>query len=300
MSGVRGVSITAKQAKKKVSEKEAYPNDTIRVYFNGIRKFPLLSATEEKRLARLITKGDTKARERMIESNLRLVVNISKRYLNRGLSFPDLIEEGNLGLIRSVEGFKASKGCKFSTYATYWIRQSIERAIANKSRIIRLPIHVSADKSKLLKARREYTSLYHKTPTLEELSSQTGFSLKYLTKLDTVGAKTFAMESVASNGSDFSFSELLPDESITPQLESVAMERRAAMVADWLERLDETGRHVITRRFGLDAKEPETLEAIAMHLGVTRERIRQIEVRALRKLKGIIKEVDNINTFDAV
>jgi RNA polymerase primary sigma factor len=300
MPDVRRVSVTARAGAADRIEKEAYPTDTVRVYFNGIRKFPLLNATEEKKLARLVTKGDPKARERMIESNLRLVVNISKRYLNRGLSFSDLIEEGNLGLIRSVEGFKVSKGCKFSTYATYWIRQSIERAIANKSRIIRLPIHVSADKSKLFKARREYTSLYHKTPTLEELSSQTGFSLKYLSKLDTVGAKTFAMESVSSNGSDFSFSDLLPDESITPQLESVAEERRAAMVADWLELLDETGRYVITRRFGLDGKESETLEAIATHLGVTRERIRQIEVRALRKLKCILKEVDNIVTFDAV
>ncbi len=282
------------------SGKELYPSDTISIYFDGIKKFPLLSVAEEKRLAARVTGGDKEARRLMIESNLRLVVSISKRYINRGLSFLDLIEEGNLGLIRSVEGFKVAKGCKFSTYATYWIRQSIERAIANKSRTIRLPIHVSADRAKVLKARREYSLLYHRSPILEELSSHTGFSVKYIAKLDSIVAKTFAIESVKQEGSELSLIDCIADDSLVTQVESIAKERRSSMVTDWLERLDETCRLVITRRFGLNGKEPHTLELIATDLGVTRERIRQIEVRALSKLKKIIKEVDNIVTFDAV
>ncbi len=303
MSDIRGVSTGSagrRPEQKTGSKSEPYPVDSIRVYFNGIRKFPLLSADEEKKLAARINRGDGKARRAMIESNLRLVVSISKKYLNRGLSFPDLIAEGNLGLIRSVEGFKASKGCKFSTYATYWIRQSVERAIANSSRTIRLPIHVSADKFKLVKARREYNTIYHRSPTDEELARQTGFSLKYLARLDSVGAKPFTLEVTTHNGTDYSFSELLADDSVVPQVDSIALERRTKMVTHWIGHLDETGRLVISERFGLNGKEPKTLESIAADLGVTRERIRQIEVRALCRLKKIIKEIDNIVTFDAV
>lgn len=275
-------------------------SDTVRVYFNNIKKYPLLSSKDEKNLARLIAKGDSDARKRMIEANLRLVVNIAKRYMNRGFPLQDLIEEGNIGLIKSVEKFKAGKGCKFSTYATYWIKQAIERAIANQSNIVRLPIHISADIAKVARASRELTMQLKREPDVSELSEMTGLSGRYVSRLDQIGKKSFSLEAVLPDGSDLSLLDKLEDDSFPEPVDMLDFSRRSERIKEWLALLDENESAIINLRFGLDRKEPQTLEAIGKTFGVTRERVRQIEVKALVKLRKIIEETDDILSLDAV
>jgi RNA polymerase primary sigma factor len=274
--------------------------DTLRVYLSSIRRHSLLSSSEEKQLAKRIARGDTEARKTMIESNLRLVVNIAKRYANRGFQLQDLIEEGNIGLIKSVERFKASKGCKFSTYATYWIRQAIERAIANQSNIVRLPIHVSADIAKMSKATRELVALLEREPTINELAEKTGLTGKYLKKLNTVNRRSCPIDSALPDGTEHSLLDRLTDDTQLSPMDLINEARRSDRVNGWLGLLEENERGIIKLRFGLDGEAPRTLESIGRVFGVTRERVRQLEVRALEKLKKIIKETDDIASFDAV
>ncbi|HLC18908.1 MAG TPA: sigma-70 family RNA polymerase sigma factor [Thermodesulfobacteriota bacterium] len=275
-------------------------SDTVRVYFNSIKKIPLLTTREEKTLARKISRGDAEARKKMIESNLRLVVNIAKRYINRGFPLQDLIEEGNIGLIKSVERFKANKGCKFSTYATYWIKQSIERAIANQSNIVRLPIHITADLAKLSRANRELMAQLSREPEMTELIDRTGFSGRYLKKLDIIKRKSFSLDSVSPEGGEQSLIEKIEDETFPNPLALLEDSRRNEMVDAWLGMLEDNERKIIKLRFGLDKNGPQTLESIGRTFGVTRERVRQIEVKALDKLKRIIRDRGDIASFDAV
>lgn len=278
--------------------REGYSTDSVKIYFNSIKKFPLLTAKEEKYLARAIAKGDREARSRMIEANLRLVVNIAKKYLNRGFPLQDLIEEGNIGLIKSVERFKASKGCKFSTYATYWIKQSIERAIANQANVVRLPIHITADISKVARAARELSASLSREPDLMEISERTGFSGRYVKKLDIIGRKSYSLESALPDGSDQTLLDKLEDNTFPTQFEIIDSSRRAIKVNRWINMLEDNERVIIKLRFGLDSSGPKTLEEIGKSIGVTRERVRQIEVKALDKLKKLVKE--KVLTFDAV
>lgn len=280
--------------------KEAAATDTVKVYFNNIRRYPLLTSREEKDLARRIARGDRAARRKMIEANLRLVVNIAKRYINRGFLLQDLIEEGNIGLIKSVERFKASKGCKFSTYATYWIRQAIERAIANQSNIIRLPIHVSADIAKIARVSREHMMRHSKEPSVGELSEKTGLSGRYVKKLDLIARKSLSLESVSSDGSEQSLLERLEDERFPAPADLITEARRSNKVEAWLGLLDDNERTIIRDRFGLENDTPRTLEAIGRTFGVTRERVRQIELKALQKLKRIIEESEHVTSFDTL
>ncbi len=280
--------------------RDAPSSDTVKVYFNSIKRFSLLTPREEKQLARKIAKGDKQARQRMIESNLRLVVNIAKRYISRGFPLQDLIEEGNIGLIKSVERFKAAKGCKFSTYSTYWIKQSIERAIANQSNIVRLPIHVTADLSKITRATRELKMQFSREPTVPELSHRTGLSGRYVKKLDTISRKSYSLEAALPDGTEQTLLERIPDDSYPTPMELIDEARRIINIDVWLNMLDENEREIIRLRFGLGKDGPSTLEAIGKTLGVTRERVRQIEVKALAKLRRIIKETANIASFDAM
>lgn len=279
--------------------REGFSTDSVRQYFNSIRKFPLLKPAEERTLARKIARGDAQARARMIEANLRLVVNIAKKYMNRGFPIQDLIEEGNIGLIKSVERFRAAKGCKFSTYATYWIRQTIERAVANQANVVRLPIHVSADISKLSRAQRELTMTLSREPDLSELAERTGFSGRYVKKLDLVSKKSYSLEASLADGSELSLLDKIEDETFPTQLEMLDQARKSRRVKAWLAMLEEGERRILDRRFGIGSGCPETLEEIGKALGVTRERVRQIEVKAMEKLKRIV-ERDNIASLDAV
>lgn len=271
-------------------DREPVATDSIKVYFSGIRRFELLKPHEEKSLARRIAKGDMDARRQMIESNLRLVVNIAKRYLGRALVLQDLIEEGNVGLIKAVERFKATKGCKFSTYATYWIKQSIERAISNQTSIVRLPIHVSADLSRMSRATRELNRVLKREPSMEEISERTGLTNKYIKKLNTISTKSYSLEASFPEDSDQSLLDKVEDDKFATPVEAIDQTRRLMRIDSWISRLDDNEQRILKLRFGLGDDEPQTLEAIGRSFGVTRERVRQIEVKALGKLRRVADE----------
>lgn len=274
-------------------EREAPSADSVRVYFNAIRRLKLINAEEEKKLAGRIAKGDSLARQRMIEANLRLVVSIAKRYMNRGLPLQDLIEEGNIGLIKAVERFKVSKGCKFSTYATYWIKQSVERAIVNQSGIVRLPIHVTADMGRIARASRTLTLNLKREPDASELSKATGLSGRYVKKLSSISRKNCSsLDAGMSQGDEFEqpLLERLEDDKAAspPVVIGAAMEHSALRML--LCMLEGSESEILKLRFGLEDDEPRTLEAIGRTFGVTRERVRQIEVVALDKLRRYMTE----------
>lgn len=264
-------------------------DDAIKLYLREIQKTKLLTADEEKELARRIAKGDKAARDKMIESNLRLVVKIAKRYINRGLPFLDLIEEGNMGLIKAVERFKLSKECRFSTYATWWIRQSIERALVNQSRTIRLPVHVSDDINKMLRITRELVQRMNREPSVKEVATEMAVSSVYVRRLMVLLKKTYSIERPMGENNDYFLIDTIEDTStISPAvlLEDI---NKYDMVSKWFATLSESEQKILTLRFGLDDKEPQTLDTIGRSFGVTRERIRQIEAKSLEKLRKIVE-----------
>lgn len=264
--------------------------DTVDMYLRSIREIPLLTAREEVELATRARKGDKEARRRMIESNLRLVINIAKRYIGRGVPFQDLIEEGNIGLIKAVERFKPSKGNRFSTYATYWIRQAVDRAVSNQANTVRLPIHVSADLGKLARAERELKGSLDRDPSTRELSEKSGFSGRYVKKLQGINRKSYSLDAVLGDNDDQPLKDKLPDESAPEPVEVVGSGARLDRVRMWLGVLDDMEKEIISMRFGLDDNSPQTLESLGKRYGVTRERVRQMEARALGKLKQAVEE----------
>jgi RNA polymerase primary sigma factor len=272
--------------------------DTIKAYFNGIRKYPLLTADEEVSLAERIGRGDMEARTRMIESNLRLVVSIAKRYMNRGLPLQDLIEEGNIGLIKAVEKFDPSKGCRFSTYATYWIRQAVERSVMNQAAVVRLPIHVTNDLTKLLRTKAVYMRERDREPTIAELAEELGVKEKYIKRLNTIQRYESSMDAALSSDTDETLLDRLEDKDSLGPAEMISNDTRGACVRQWLGRLEDNERDIVKLRFGIDA-ESETLDTIGKRFGVTRERIRQIELRAIKKLRAIGEEM-HITSLEAI
>ncbi len=279
------------EEEKQVSEEErSSGDDAIKLYLKEIQKTRLLTAEEEKALARRIASGDQAARDHMIESNLRLVVKIAKRYMNRGLPFLDLIEEGNMGLIKAVERFKLSKECRFSTYATWWIRQSIERALVNQSRTIRLPVHVSDDINKFIKISRELVHRLNREPQAEEIAEAMGVETAYIRRLMVLVKKTYSIEHPMGENRDYSLIDTIED--VNADDPSVFLEDldKYAHICRWLEALSESEREILTLRFGLDDREPQTLDTIGQKFGVTRERIRQIEAKSLDKLRRIMED----------
>lgn len=267
-----------------LTELEHY-DDAIKIYLRDIQRTPLLTAESERELALKVEQGDKAARNRMIESNLRLVVKIAKRYNNRGLPFLDLIEEGNLGLIKAVERFSLAKECRFSTYATWWIRQSIERSLVNQSRTIRLPVHVSDDISRMLKTVRGLSQELHREPGVEEIAGTMKVKPQYVRRLMTLLRRTCSIETPIGDGNDFSLIDTIEDTSLVSpslQLENVSCYEQ---VSSQLDMLTESEQKILALRFGLDDNEPQTLETIGLKFGVTRERIRQIEAKTLEKLR---------------
>ncbi len=267
-------------------------DDAIKLYLKEIQKTKLLSAEEERALARRIAAGDMAARDHMIESNLRLVVKIAKRYMNRGLPFLDLIEEGNMGLIKAVERFKLSKECRFSTYATWWIRQSIERALVNQSRTIRLPVHVSDDINKFIKISRELIHQYNREPQVPEIAEAMGVEPAYIRRLMVLVKKTYSIEHPMGENRDYSLIDTIEDVNADNPLEFVEDLDKFVHVSQWLASLSDNEREILVLRFGLDDQEPQTLDTIGRRFGVTRERIRQIEAKSLDKLRRIMEERD--------
>ncbi|TWH64733.1 RNA polymerase RpoS-like sigma 38 subunit [Azomonas agilis] len=263
--------------------------DATQLYLSEIGFSPLLSAAEEVHYARLAQKGDPLGRKRMIESNLRLVVKIARRYLNRGLTLLDLIEEGNLGLIRAVEKFDPERGFRFSTYATWWIRQTIERAIMNQTRTIRLPIHVVKELNVYLRAARELTQKLDHEPRPEEIAQLMEKPVSEVKRMLGLHERITSVDAVFGPDSDKTLLDTLTDEHSSDPCEQLQDDDLSASIDQWLSELSEKQREVVIRRFGLRGHESATLEEVGQDIGLTRERVRQIQVEALKRLRGILE-----------
>jgi RNA polymerase nonessential primary-like sigma factor len=264
--------------------------DATQLYLNEIGFSPLLSAEEEVHYARLARKGDEMGRRRMIESNLRLVVKISRRYVNRGLSLLDLIEEGNLGLIRAVEKFDPERGFRFSTYATWWIRQTIERAIMNQTRTIRLPIHVVKELNVYLRAARELTQKLDHEPTAEEIAALLEKPVEEVKRMLKLNERVTSVDTPLGPNSDKSILDTIADDRVSDPGEELQRQDIQSNLDQWIEELPEKQREVLSRRFGLRGYETSTLEDVGREIGLTRERVRQIQVEALKRLREIMEK----------
>lgn len=260
----------------------AYAQEVPSYYWDTLRKIPLLSAREEKELAKKVTLGDRDARDRMIKSNLRLARWMAAKYINRGLPIFDLIQEGNIGLIKAVEHFQPDRGIRFSTYATLWVKRSIERALANHSRTIRLPVHISSDLNRFAWVAKSLLQEFGRDPRDEEIAARMKVNVEHVRKLRGIVKRTYPI-----NGG-------IRDENSEQLFGLFEDIERSQQVSSWLELLTEIEREVITLRFGLNDEDTLTLESIGKRFGVTRERIRQIEAKAIEKLRKIIqkREVD--------
>ena len=264
--------------------------DATRLYLNEIGFSPLLTAEEEVYYSRKLLKGDEAARKKMIECNLRLVVKISRRYLNRGLALLDLIEEGNLGLIRAVEKFDPERGFRFSTYATWWIRQTIERGIMNQTRTIRLPIHVVKEINIYLRAARHLAQTLDHEPSPEEIAEMVDKPIKDVKRMLGLNERTASVDSPMGPDSDSSLLDAIADESNIDPVVLLQDDDVKNNIDNWLEQLTEKQCEVVTRRFGLHGYDISTLEEVGNSIGVTRERVRQIQIEALRKLREILEK----------
>ena len=264
--------------------------DATQMYLNEIGFSPLLTPEEEVHFARLARKGVEAGRRRMIESNLRLVVKISRRYVNRGLSLLDLIEEGNLGLIRAVEKFDPERGFRFSTYATWWIRQTIERAIMNQTRTIRLPIHVVKELNVYLRAARELTQKLDHDPTPEEIATLLDKPVDDVKRMLGLNERVTSVDTPLGHDSDKSILDTISDIRESDPAVLLQDSDLNDSIDKWLCELSEKQREVVARRFGLRGYETSTLEEVGKEIGLTRERVRQIQVEALKRLRLILEK----------
>ncbi|MBR9856355.1 MAG: RNA polymerase sigma factor RpoS [Gammaproteobacteria bacterium] len=288
--------MTGSDEKDSIQEEEALkvPSartlDVTQLYLGEIGFSPLLTAEEEVLYSRRALRGDLIARKRMIESNLRLVVKISRRYNNRGLALLDLIEEGNLGLIRAVEKFDPERGFRFSTYATWWIRQTIERAIMNQTRTIRLPIHVVKELNVYLRTARELAHRLDHEPTAEEIADALDKPVEDVSRMLKLNEKISSVDTPIGGDGDKALLDVITDENdLDPETEIQDDDIRLSLVR-WLEELNPKQREVLARRFGLLGYEASTLEDVGREIGLTRERVRQIQVEALRRLKEVLTQ----------
>ncbi len=280
----------AKEAEPSPGARGSKPMDATQLYLGEIGFSPLLSAEEEVYFARRAKKGDEKARKRMIESNLRLVVKIARRYTNRGLALLDLVEEGNLGLIRAVEKFDPERGFRFSTYATWWIRQTIERAIMNQTRTIRLPIHVVKELNVYLRASRELSQKLDHEPKPEEIAAKLDRPVEDVTKMLGLNERISSVDSPVGMESDKVLLDTIADETISGPADRLQDNDLRNSIQKWLKVLPEKQREVLARRFGLLGYEPSTLEQVGQEIGLTRERVRQIQVEALKRLRDMLEK----------
>jgi len=260
-------------------------DDHVRMYLKEIGKVPLLSADEEIELAKRMEKGDEAARRRLAEANLRLVVSIAKRYVGRGMLFLDLIQEGNLGLIKAVEKFDYKKGYKFSTYATWWIRQAITRAIADQARTIRIPVHMVETINKLIRVSRQLLQELGRDPTPDELAKEMQMPVEKVCEIIKIAQEPVSLETPIGEEEDSHLGDFIPDDDIQAPSEAAAFTLLKEQLIDVLDTLTDREEKVLRLRFGLDDGRARTLEEVGKEFNVTRERIRQIEAKALRKLR---------------
>ena len=260
--------------------------DALQLFLRETGRHPLLTAPQEVELAKLIERGDGQAKQRMIQSNLRLVVSIAKNYRNQGLPFLDLIQEGTLGLIRAVEKFDWRRGYKFSTYATWWIRQAVARALADKARTIRMPVHIVERMQKMHRAERTLWATLGREPTLEEIADEASLPLTQAREVRSAARASSSLDQPVGDQEDATLGDFVAGDGPLPD-ETVEDTLRSEILAQALLALGERERRVIVYRYGLDDAEPKTLEEIGRRLGLTRERVRQIEVEALKRLAAL-------------
>ncbi|MDD4688558.1 MAG: RNA polymerase sigma factor RpoD [Eubacteriales bacterium] len=260
-------------------------DDPVRMYLKEIGKVPLLTSEEEIELAKKMMDGDEYARKRLSESNLRLVVSIAKRYVGRGMLFLDLIQEGNLGLIKAVEKFDYSKGYKFSTYATWWIRQAITRAIADQARTIRIPVHMVETINKLIRVSRQLLQELGREPTPEEIAKELNISVDKVRDIQKIAQEPVSLETPIGEEEDSHLGDFIPDDDALAPADAASFMLLKEQLVDVLSSLSDREEKVLRLRFGLDDGRSRTLEEVGSEFGVTRERIRQIEAKALRKLR---------------
>ena len=277
---------------------EDVADDSVRLYLREIGKIPLLTSEEELALAKRVVAGEKKAKDKMAEANMRLVVSIAKRYVGRGLDLLDLIQEGNTGLLRAVEKFDPDKGFKFSTYATWWIRQAITRAIADQARTIRIPVHMVETINKLLRTQRRLTQELNREPTNEEIGNEMGLDVDKVEHIMKIKQDIHSLDqSVRDDEDDSTLGDFIEDEDAKSPLEAASEQLLKSQVKDMLSALSEREQKIIRLRFGIEDGKSHTLEEVGAEFSVTRERIRQIEAKALAKLrkhKDAKKLLDNI------
>ena len=280
------------ESKSKAVEEVSANLDATQLYLSEIGFSPLLSAEEEVYFSRLALKGDAPSRKRMIESNLRLVVKIARRYNNRGLPLLDLIEEGNLGLIRAVEKFDPERGFRFSTYATWWIRQTIERAIMNQTRTIRLPIHVVKELNIYLRAARDLIQKLDHEPTAEDIAKALDKPVEDVSKMLKLNERITSVDTPFAGDSEKGLLDIIADEKGSGPESDLQDDDMKNNIVHWLNELNSKQREVLARRFGLLGYEAATLEDVGREIGLTRERVRQIQVEALKRLRDILSQED--------
>lgn len=269
------------------------------VYLKEISRIPLLTPEEERELALRAQTGDAEAERRMVEANLRLVFKIAKQYANRGLPLVDLIEEGNLGLLRAVKKFRPDRGTRFSTYATWWIRQSVVRALANQARMIRLPVHVELLLARYLRKQAALTQQLGRSPSLQEIADAMAVPAEQLAELEGLRSHPLSLEAPVGAEGKGTSRDLVEDRPVSRYNSLCGLLKERADLAGILDALNEKDRTVLRFRFGLDGAEPMTLEAIGHHMGLTRERVRQIEAAGLKKLRELLasRGVDPTDLF---
>ena len=260
-------------------------DDPVRMYLKEIGKVPLLTAEEEIELAKRMEKGDEEAKKRLCEANLRLVVSIAKRYVGRGMLFLDLIQEGNLGLIKAVDKFDYTKGYTFSTYATWWIRQAITRSIADQARTIRIPVHMVETINKLIRVSRQLLQTYGREPTPDEIAKEMGISVEKVREIQKIAQEPVSLETPIGEEEDSHLGDFIPDEDVPAPAEAAAFSMLKEQLVEVLDTLTEREQKVLKLRFGLEDGRARTLEEVGKEFDVTRERIRQIEAKSLRKLR---------------
>ena len=260
-------------------------DDPVRMYLKEIGKVPLLSAEEEIELAKRMEAGDEEAKKRLCEANLRLVVSIAKRYVGRGMLFLDLIQEGNLGLIKAVDKFDYRKGYKFSTYATWWIRQAITRSIADQARTIRIPVHMVETINKLIRVSRQLLQTYGREPTPEEIAKEMQISVEKVREIQKIAQEPVSLETPIGEEEDSHLGDFIPDDDVPAPAEAAAFSMLKEQLVEVLDTLTDREQKVLKLRFGLEDGRSRTLEEVGKEFDVTRERIRQIEAKALRKLR---------------